>query len=649
MEKMDIQREETSLRNHRVINNERDPTSRFETSQMLAAFLASTPLLSNAWRQCHAANTATPGRFVVDCIDGVAYVAFSGIQEVATGFEIFGELPTGGSNGLFSSLVDHEGEPALFQPGFLHLFSSIYNTSEFQSQILSTVNSNKAVVLTGHSIGGAIASLTTLWLLTSFPTLSSTCSLLCITFGSPLLGNEALSRVILREKWGSRFCHIVSKHDIMPRLLFSPLRSISAQLGHLLEYWHFSMRFPQQFQKPMIGLTEKEIAEFCLFVSVHVSKAATAATEQEDSVCQSSYKPFGSYLFCSREGAVCIDNPTSVIRLLHLTLMSCLWNSSIEEHLAYGDCIPIISNQFLKRSLKQGVQNSSYEAGISMALEALGMQRQDPTAGETGTCLMMARQLGCRPNLNCAKLAIRLSKVTPCRAQIEWYKAACDDYLGYYDSFQLKRSSKREFQVNINRKKLALFWDDVIDMIQKNQLPHDFHRRGKWVNASLFYKLLVEPLEISEYYRTGKHRTQGHYLVRGRERRFQIFDKWWQERNVDEDKEASTKKKRTRFAGLTQDSCFWARVEEAKECAAAARRESNISKLVVLWNNMNKFDCYARELVERKEVSRDVLAEDSSYVLWVEEWKQLKLDLAKRIPPQLPGYLGEMVSHLPTK
>lgn len=400
----------------------------------------------------------------------------------------------------------------------------------------------------------------------------------------------------------------------------------------------------------MIGLTEKEIAEFCLFVSVHVSKAATAATEQEDSVCQSSYRPFGSYLFCSREGAVCIDNPTSVIRLLHLTLMSCLWNSSIEEHLAYGDCIPIISNQFLKRrSLKQGVQNSSYEAGISMALEALGMQRQDPTAGATGTCLMIARQLGCRPNLNCANLSIRLSKITPCRAQIEWYKAACDDYLGYYDSFQLKRSSKREFQVNINRKKLALFWDDVIDMIQTNQLPHDFLRRAKWVYASLFYKLLVEPLEISEYYRTGKHRTQGHYLVRGRERRFQIFDKWFQERNVDEDKEGSNKAKRTCFAGLTQDSCFWARVEEAKECAAEARRESNISKLVELWNNMNKFDCYARELVERKEVSRDVLAEDSSYVLWVEEWKQLKLDLAKRIPPQLPGYLGEMVSHLPTK
>lgn len=118
------------------ISNGRYPTSRFETSQMLAAFLASTHLLSNAWRQCNVANTAAQGRFVVDCIDGVAYVAFSGIQGVAPVFEFFGEVPAGGSNGLFSSLVDHEGEPALFQPGFMHLFSSMFGTSEFQSQVM---------------------------------------------------------------------------------------------------------------------------------------------------------------------------------------------------------------------------------------------------------------------------------------------------------------------------------------------------------------------------------------------------------------------------------------------------------------------------------------------------------------------------------
>lgn len=262
---------------------------------------------------------------------------------------------------------------------------------------------------------------------------------------------------------------------------------------------------------------------------------------------------------------------------------------------------------------------------------------------------MLARQLGRRPNLNSAHLSICLSKVTPFRAQIEWYKACCDDYMGYYDSFKLKRSSRREFQVNSNRLKLALFWDKVIDMIQTNQLPHDFVRRAKFVNASQFYKLLVEPLEIAEYYRTGKHRTQGHYLVRGRERRFYIFDKWWQDRDVDEDKERSNKTKRTRFAGLTQDTCFWARVEEAREWAVEARRERNMNNLVVLWENMNKFDCYARELIERKEVSRDVLAEDSSYVLWVEEWKELKSELAMRIPPQQPAYLGEMVSNFPTK
>lgn len=611
---------------------------------MLASFLASTPLLSNAWRQCNVANTDAPGSFVVNCIDDVVYVAFSGIQTVAAGFEFFGEVPIGSGNNLFTSLGDHDGEPAIVQAGFLRLFFSIFHTPEFQNQISMVVNNKKAVVFTGHSIGGTIASLATLWLLSSFPSLSSMCSLLCITFGSPLLGNEAFSRAILRKKWSGKFCHVVSKHDVVPRLLFSPLVSISMQLNHLLQFWQFCMRFPQQFGKPLTHLTEKEIAEFRLSVLT-----ATAAADQE-LACRSSYKPFGCYLFCSGEGAVCIDNPTSVTRLLHLLFTTSSIYSSIEEHLVYGDIVQRISHQFMKKKIVTGgIQNSAYEAGISLALEALGIQSQDPMAEETGSCLKMARQLGRRPNLNSANLAIRLSKVTPCRAQIEWYKAYCDDHLGYYDSFKLRRASKREAQVNMNRIKLAQFWDDVIDMIQTNQLPHDFDKRAKWVNASQFYKLLVEPLEIAEYYRTGKHRTQGQYLVRGRERRFEIFDRWWQERSVNEDIECSKKTRRSRFAGLTQDSCFWARVEEAKEWAVEARRESNLGKLTVLWENLNNFDRYTSEFIERKEVSRDVLAEGSSYFLWAEDWKDLKLELALRIPPSLPGYLGEVVSNLPTK
>lgn len=118
----------------------------------------------------------------------------------------------------------------------------------------------------------------------------------------------------------------------------------------------------------------------------------------------------------------------------------------------------------------------------------------------------MARRLGRTPSLNCANLAISLSRITPYRAELEWYKAYCDDsedQLGYYDSFKRYKYRKREHKVNMNRYKLDGFWDNVINMLENNQLPRNFHREAKWVNASQFYKLLVEPLDIAEYYRSG--------------------------------------------------------------------------------------------------------------------------------------------------
>lgn len=227
-----------------------------------------------------------------------------------------------------------------------------------------------------------------------------------------------------------------------------------------------------------------------------------------------------------------------------------------------------------------------------------------------------AAQMGKRPKLKCAELAIGLAKVTPNRAQIEWYKSYCDEEgTSYYDSFKLRRNPKREGAVNIARLKLGNFWDRVITMIDNNQLPHDFQKRAKWVNASQFYKLLVEPLDIADYYRSGKHKSGGHYMAHGRPRRYRVFDKWWREGVVGEEE-----RERTTLAGLTQDSCFWARVEEAKERAAMAR-EVKVDD--VLLGKMGEFDQYARCLVKTKQVSRDVLVEESSYVLWLRAYEEI--------------------------
>lgn len=264
---------------------------------------------------------------------------------------------------------------------------------------------------------------------------------------------------------------------------------------------------------------------------------------------------------------------------------------------------------------------------------------QEPAARLAEDCLKIARRMGNTrtPSLNAANLAISLSKVNPYRAQLEWYKASCDksdEKLGYYDSFKQRGSSKRDHKVNINRLLLAGFWNKVLHMLENNELPHDFHKRSKWVMGSQFYKLLVEPLDIAEYYRSGMHRSKGHYLKHGRERRFEIFDRWWRQREVSGEENTGT---RSKFASLTQDSCFWAKVEEARDWLANVRSEHDPRKLALLWTNIDNFERYAARLVECKEVSIDVLAKHSSYTLWVEELRELKSQM-QQILPQFPRF-----------
>ncbi|GMN61679.1 hypothetical protein TIFTF001_030743 [Ficus carica] len=503
----------------------------------------------------------------------------------------------------------------------------------------------KFIVITGHSLGGATASLAALWLLCELQSVTTSPPVLCITFGSPLLGNDSLSGAILRERWSGNFCHVVSNHDIMPRLLFAPSATLTPQMQLLLQHWHFSMSSTTTtttttITTPPFGipaaarLGDQEKAEFLGFIMASLEQSSVGAAVGEETAGRFSFWPFGNYLLCSGEGAICLDNAASVVKMMYLMLMSCSLNDFTEDHLMYGEYVARVSSQYLKqRSFVHGELNreSSYETGLALALQSSGISSQEPAAMQAKDCLTMARRLGRTPHLNCAKLAVSLSQVVPYRAQIEWYKMLCDeseDQMGYYDAFKRRGSSKRGDQVNMIRHKLGCFWDNIIEQLQNNELPYDFHKRDKWVNSFHFYKLLVEPLEIAEYYRRGKHRVEGHYLKNGRPRRFQISDRWWKERRANKDKNRT----RTKFASSTQDSSFWARVEEAWEWLGDLQSGNDAINKQEIWENINNFDRYARTLIERKEVSVDVLAKNSSYTIWNVELSKLSSALVCPAP-----------------
>ncbi|KAG5050123.1 hypothetical protein JHK85_011226 [Glycine max] len=597
---------------------------------MLATLLASTPLLSESWRLCTTVAATAPRSFMTEQHGGggVVYVAFPGVEMAAgsdsicrnlVALESIGDVP------LFSARRrNKEGdEPVMVHAGMLNLLSTFFEP--FQKQMLALMGNSKtkSIVLTGHSIGGATASLCALWLLSYLhQTYSSmSVSVLCITFGSPMLGNGSFSRAILRERWGGNFCHVVSKHDIMPRLLFAPITPYTAQINFLLQFWQLSMTAPG-FGKLAVPISDQQ-KELFNFVMSHLD----AATQDEEGSAPVLFHPFGSYLFVSSDGAVCVDCATSVIKMLHLMFASGSPACSIEDHLKYGDYVKNLSLQFLNQnnSVQGNIPDSSYEAGLELSVQSSGLGNQESAIEPAKECLKMTRRMGPSPTKNAANLSITLSKFVPYRTEIEWYKAWCHqqvDQMGYYDLFKRRRStSKMAMKVNMNRHKLARFWNNVIEMWERNELPHDVAVRAKWVNASHFYKLLVEPLDIAEYYGKGMHTTKGHYIQHGREKRYEIFDRWWKDAmgNTEENNE-----RRSKFASLTQDSCFWARVEEARDWLNSVRSESDTTKLAVLWDNIEKFEKYAMELIDNKEVSEDVLAKNSSYSIWMEDLRGLR-------------------------
>ncbi|XP_030471680.2 lipase-like PAD4 [Syzygium oleosum] len=596
---------------------------------MVGTFLASTPLLKEAWRLCIATDKMGCGGFMAKQVRGVGYVAFSGVQELLVpgwdpNFGMLAPLDAAG-HGLFAHLTcRYDGEePVMVHSGVLHLFLHHHHSRlDFQSQIRSLLAETKSIVITGHSIGGSIAFLTGLWLLSYLKSIFSPFSVLCIGFGSPFLGNGSLSRAILRERWGGNFYNVVSTHDIMPRLSLNQSLVQTSVWHFLVRFWHTCKMYLSSMNSANLQLTEEDKARLFSLVVEDMERLAQAG---EDSGGR-SFWPFGNYLFCSNEGTICLDNAVSVNKMMHLMLRTGSPNCILEEHLKYGQYVERLSRQSLKRSImERDLSESSYEASLSMALNSSGTYRQVLIAPMAKDCLKMGRRMGRTPNLNAANLAVRLSKITPYKAEIEWYKACCDkseEQRGYYDSFKQRGASKREFKINMNRFNLAAFWDNVIHMMDRNELPHDFHRCSKWVNASQFYKLLVEPLDIAEYYRLGKHLEKGHYRSNGRERRYEIFDWWWNERVVGEE----LGNRRTKNASLTQDTCFWARVEEAKEWLDKIKSASDPKELAFLRDRLDEFEAYAMKLVEGKEVSADVLAKNSSFSSWLEEWRALKLN-----------------------
>lgn len=109
-------------------------------------------------------------------------------------------------------------------------------------------------------------------------------------------------------------------------------------------------------------LPDEEKANLHKLVLMHVGAAAMEKDRE------SPYWPFGNYVFCSKEGSVCIDNPTAAVQMLYFTFVA-----GIEVvDLSYCDIVENIPQHLLCKK-RVCDEDENFDGGISLVLEASGI------------------------------------------------------------------------------------------------------------------------------------------------------------------------------------------------------------------------------------------------------------------------------------
>ncbi|XP_024179273.1 senescence-associated carboxylesterase 101-like [Rosa chinensis] len=221
----------------------------------------------------------------------------------------------------------------------------------------------------------------------------------------------------------------------------------------------------------------------------------------------------------------------------------------------------------------------------------------------------------------------KLNDVKIHMAYLEWYKKDSKDKgYGYYDMYRNKEKPA-DVKVNEYKKKLMNYWEDSVTEIENKPQLDRAYLRLRWLYAGTTYWRMVEPLHIADCYKDGG---ENYHTEDGkRPKHFTLLAKLHQEKQEQEKKKRqetqkqeetpesgpSKSKRKNVGSNLNDDSCFWARVEEA---------------LILLKNGglttddkgkLKEFEDYVWTALKNYAVSPEIFLKKSSFMKWWNEYK----------------------------
>lgn len=470
----------------------------------------------------------------------------------------------------------------------------------------------KQIVFAGHLSGGPIAVLAALWFLEKHkkPSPYNPTSPLCLTFGSPLTGDRILSHALRRENWTNCFCHFIMKYDIVPRIMLAPLSSIQPGLQLVLPYMNPRSQY---FQHETVQKSHDALSFFMMVMrnascvtshsACHLMGCSNLMLETVSNFVElSPYRPFGTYIFCCGNGKlVAVDNPEAVLQLLfysaqlssqaeiHDVVQRSLtahieYETELQSSLEMQNVVFLNSVSDLPLSLENCRNNE--EATFDSVVNNLGLSTK------ARLCLRAAGEMEKQKLKNQEKVDSNRDSIREGLNKIQEYQTKCDARrLGYYDAFKLQKDVN-DFNTNVKRLELAGIWDEIVEMLQRHELPDGFEGRKEWVELGTRYRRLVEPLDIANYYRHLKNEDTGPYTLSARPKRYRFTQRWLEHAE------------RTP-AGMSSESCFWAEVEELK-----ANPFDNVKERIL------GLEQHASRWILEGKLNKDVFFEDSTFTKW---------------------------------
>ncbi|KAK7826614.1 senescence-associated carboxylesterase 101 [Quercus suber] len=422
------------------------------------------------------------------------------------------------------------------------------------------IDNSKQLIITGNSLGGSVATLFTLSLLEKF-NFSKTKGPLCITFGSPLIGDENLQEAISKyAAWNSCFLHVVYDQDLVPRVLIN------------------------------------------------------------------GYQPFGTFLFYSKLGCSSFEDHQTILELLTKTNSGTPENQDPNKVFeSYGKFVKNLNCKVICKANDESLidwTTTPLRAGIITQLVAIGLVQSQQQQNVDINIIITNTEKGAKIKAILNQQAFDptrgLNDIKVYMAYLEQYKKVSkEERVGYYDRYKSKLDAS-DIKVEEYMRRLTCYWEEMVDQAEKRPQTVGASLRTRSLFGGTNYRRMIEPLVIADYYKAGKQ----DYINQGRLIHFIILEQLLKETEKPSSGPNELKKQNV-ASSLTEDSCFWAHVEEARiSCKLLSNGESNDREKER--NKLIEFENYVYGLMKNYAVSSEIFLPESSFMTWWREYREIK-------------------------